>query len=525
MSRQLWHFNGGLKLAGHKKISNTTPITAMGVVGELVIPLQQHLGQPAIPVVTVGEQVAKGQLIAKTESLLSAAVHAPTSGTIHAIELRQVPHPSALPETCIILHSDGEERWQRMEPMEDYHLVAPADIRHRVRDAGIVGLGGAGFPSFIKLNRTGRTATKALIINAAECEPYISCDDRLMRDRAHEVISGIRIIRHAVHAIRTVIGIEDNKPEAFAALIHALEASGMNDIEVVRIPTIYPTGGERQLIKVLTGMEVPADGYAINIGVVCQNVSTSVAIHRAVVLGEPLISRVVTVTGERIQRPQNIEVLIGTPTQAVIDFAGGFTAGGPVNIIHGGPMMGSAIPDSSVPLIKTSNCLLLQDPPTQLQHAACIRCGACAEVCPVELQPQQLYWHARAESLEKLADHHLQQCIECGCCSWVCPSQIPLVHYFRYAKELLNRYTLQQQSADKARTRHELRTQRLERDKQERAAKMKQKRTAISGGDSASSKESKQAAIQAALERAKAKKAATQQPTPTPPPATGDPSA
>jgi electron transport complex protein RnfC len=508
MTRTLHTFHGGLHLPEHKAESTGRSLAVAPVPRVLVIPVQQHIGQPAKPVVQVGERVLKGQMIAQAEGYVSVPAHASSSGVVIAIEERAVPHPSGLNALCVVIETDGRDEALDFVPMPEWAREDPSHLRNRVRDAGIVGLGGAGFPSYVKLNPGPRTVVDTLIINGAECEPYITADDMLMRERADEVIGGVRIMIHALQARSCVIAVEDNKPEAFAALGEALQRSGRSDIELVQVPTRYPTGGEKQLIKVVTGKEVPSTSLPIAIGVVVQNVATAAAVYRAIEKGEPLISRIVTVTGGAVATPHNIEVRIGTSVADLIAFAGGLKAE-PERLVLGGPMMGITLQSRDVPITKTAGCVLApvagelgERGPTR----ACIRCGACAEVCPMSLLPQQLYWHARAKDFDKAQDHKLFDCIECGCCSYVCPSNLPLVQFIRFAKTAVWAQEREKKKADRARERHEFRQARIEAEKAEREARLKKKAADAEGA--ASPDDAKKAAIQAALERTKAKKAA-----------------
>lgn len=501
-TRRLWPFFGGLQLPGHKNESTQTPIAQAALPKRLLLPLQQSIGEPAESVVKVGDRVLKGQMIAKAQGDRGVPVHASSSGRIAAIENLPVPHPSGLSAPCIIIETDREDTWIERQPAKDYSKMAPDHLRHLIRQAGIVGLGGAGFPAFIKLNRGSESPVETLILNGAECEPYITCDDRLMRERAEEIIQGIMIMRHALQARHCLIGIEDNKPVACAALTTAAVIT--EGIEVVQVPTRYPSGGEKQLIKTLTGKEVPSKGLPIDIGVICHNVGTAVAVYRAIHLGEPLISRIITVTGSAVAKPRNLEVLLGTPirhllTQCATDMDR------LDRLIMGGPMMGFTLHDHTLPVIKTTNCLLaeLQEKTRSPPGMPCIRCGACVEACPAQLLPQQLYWHAKAKDFNKVKEYHLFDCIECGCCDYVCPSHIPLVDYYRYAKSEIRVQEQEHKNADLARQRYESRRQRLEQEQQEQAARQQAKKAAVA--PTANSKE-KQAAIQAAVGRARAKR-------------------
>ncbi|MBN4079147.1 electron transport complex subunit RsxC [Beggiatoa alba] len=516
--RRLFQFNGGVLLKEHKRDATAQAVRTARLPKRLVLPLQQHIGEPAEPIVAVGDKVLKGQLIARPVSLISAPVHASSSGTVVAIAEHAVSHPSHLDAPCITIETDGEERWKQRQPAAtNYHDLSPEQLRELIRDAGIVGMGGAGFPAHVKLN-PGQQTIDTLILNGAECEPYITCDEMLLRERALEIIVGLRIMRYALQAQRCIIGVENNKAAAFRALQEQVRNTGADFIEVVQVPTVYPTGGEKQLIQVLTGKQVPTGGLPINIGVVCHNVGTAYAIYRAVEFDEPLISRYVTVAGS-VAKARNLEVLIGTPIIDLIEECGG-NRNTLSRVIMGGPMMGIALHDETVPVIKTTNCILVNttigDVPLASKNTfamPCIRCGNCAVACPVDLLPQQLYWHARAKDFDKVQDYNLFDCIECGCCDYVCPSQIPLVHYFRYAKTEIWAQQQEKVLSDAARERFQFREERLEREKREKQARHKQKRAALDakkGGakdsvaDAAAN--AKKAAIQAAMARAKAKR-------------------
>jgi electron transport complex protein RnfC len=506
---KLWKFPGGLPLEGHKSLSTGQSVIDSSLPSRLILPLQQHIGEPAEPVVKVGEKVLKGQLIARANGYVSVPVHASTSGMVSALTDLPVAHPSGLSAPCIVIEPDGEERWTERHPVPDYLDLDRGKLRNLIREAGIVGLGGAGFPTFIKLNPGPHRPIETLVLNGAECEPYITCDDMLMRERAEEVIAGVQIMQYMLGAQRCIVGIEDNKPEAYAAIRAAIEDPA---IEVVQVPTRYPAGGEKQLIRVLTGQEVPSQGLPAAIGVVCQNVATAAAVYRAIVLGEPLVSRIVTVTGQAIRRPGNLQVPIGMPIDELLAEAGG-TLENLDRLIMGGPMMGFALPTDAAPVVKTTNCILAATqaevaPSPQAQP--CIRCGACVEACPARLLPQQLYWHTRAKEFDKVQDYHLFDCIECGCCAYVCPSHIPLVQYYRYAKTEIWAQERDRQRADLARQRHEHRLERLQREKRERAERHRKKKAALAA--STADEAQKKATIQAAVARAKAKReaAATQ---------------
>ncbi|HFG2177407.1 TPA: electron transport complex subunit RsxC [Vibrio cholerae] len=502
-SGKLWDFPGGIHPFENKHQSNRQPIINASIPNELVLPLKQHIGKAGDLLVKVGDRVLKGQPLTQYTSTFMLPIHAPTSGVISAIEPRTVAHPSGLSEPCIVLTPDQQEEWFELQPQPDFQQLTPETLLELIRQAGISGMGGAGFPTAKKL-QSGLSRTEILIINAAECEPYITADDVLMRQYAHEIIQGIEIVEHILKPKLTIIGIEDNKPEAVAALQQAAQDKPI----VIRvIPTKYPSGGEKQLIKILTNLEVPKGGIPADIGLMVQNVGSLQAIARAIVHGEPLIRRVVTLTGDCFRKPRNVWALLGTPVQALLNEFGYKADKKLPRLIMGGPMMGFTLPHAQVPITKTANCILA---PTRNEltssdnEMACIRCGQCAEACPVSLLPQQLQWHAKAEEFDKCEELNLKDCIECGACAYVCPSEIPLVQYYRQAKAEIRTRSLEAEAAERAKARFEEKKARMERDKAERENRFKQaaedrrKEMQQQGGSDA---------IAAAIERVKAQKA------------------
>ena len=468
-AQQVWDIPGGIHPAEHKELSNQLPIQPAPLPARLILPLSQHLGAPAEPCVSVGERVLKGQLLAAANGLVSVPVHAPTSGTISAIGPQPFPHVSGLPAPAIVLDSDGLEQWTTLQPCPDYRHLEATELLEKIRQAGISGLGGAGFPTAVKLTARAQQKIHTLIINGTECEPYITADDLLMREKADALISGIDILVQLIQPDAVLIGIEDNKPEAIAAVRAALSERSYS-LKV--FPTKYPSGGEKQLIQILTGHEVPSGGLPADIGMLCQNVGTCVAIHDAVVLGRPLISRITTLTGTALARPMNVEALLGTPVSELLEFAG-LDRKHLSRLLMGGPMMGFTLPSLDVPLIKTSNCLLAasrDELPAPAQALPCIRCGDCAEACPASLLPQQLHFFALGQQHEQLKAHHLFDCIECGACAYVCPSSIPLVQYYRAAKSEIRELEHKQLKAEQSRQRFEQRQERLRREEERKEA-------------------------------------------------------
>ncbi|EHU5002202.1 electron transport complex subunit RsxC [Vibrio vulnificus] len=511
----LWDFPGGVHPAENKRQSNQQPLVHAALANEIVLPLKQHIGKPGNILVNVGDHVLKGQLLTQSNAGFTLPIHASTSGSITAIETRTVAHPSGLSEMCVVITPDGQDTWCEKQPVVDYTQQNSDYLLDVIRMAGISGMGGAGFPTAKKI-QSGLGRTEILIVNAAECEPYITADDKLLQEHAEEVLQGIEIVEHILQPKLTIIGIEDNKPEA----IKALESAAQNKDIVIRvIPTKYPSGGEKQLIKVLTNKEVPAGGIPADIGILVQNVGSLYAIKRAVIDGEPMVNRVVTLTGNTFETPRNVWVPLGTPVHALLEQFGYQADKKLPRLIMGGPMMGFTLPHANVPITKTSNCILA---PTRKEispagyEMECIRCGACAEACPASLLPQQLQWHAKAEEFDKCEELNLKDCIECGACAFVCPSEIPLVSYYRQAKAEIRTRAQEADAAERAKLRFEEKKARMEREKEERenrfkkAAEDRRKEMKSTGGDDA---------IAAAIARVKAQKTQDSEQTPSVKPA------
>jgi electron transport complex protein RnfC len=510
-----WVTPGGVHPPENKYQSLTLPIGALPIPEKLLVPLSQHIGAPANACVKVGQKVLKGQKIADATGSVSVPMHAPTSGTISAIEDRPIAHSSGMSAPCIEITSDGKDNWIDHEGIADFEHSSPQALTKIIADAGIAGMGGAGFPSAIKLSPGHRRPIDTLIVNATECEPYITADDSAIRERAAEIIEGIGILSHILgNPSNILIGIEDNKPEAIAALQPHVADSG---ISVVSFPTKYPSGGEKQLIYILTGKELASGTLPADAGMVCINIGTTYAIKRAVVNGEPLISRVTTMTGNACGINRNYETLIGTPVSHMLAHSE-FNEAACSRLVMGGPMMGFSLTSADVPVVKTTNCILApsySEIPDDEPAQPCIRCGMCAEACPASLLPQQLFWYSQAEDHDRLEAHNLFDCIECGACSYVCPSNIPLVQHYRHSKGEILKAREEKVKSDHARERFEFHQQRMEqaeKDKEakraarrEAAEKAKASTAAASGAGSAAD------IIAAAQARAAAKKVSPEQ--------------
>lgn len=468
--RKLWEIPGGIHPPEHKAQSTGQSIGELSLPPVIILPVSQHLGAPAEPIVAPGDKVLKGQLIATGKQTISANVHASTSGMVVAVEDRPLPHPSGLEGVCIVIEPDGEDRWEPLKVCEDYRQLRPAALLEKVQAAGIAGMGGAGFPTAVKLASSLKIET--LIVNGTECEPYITADDMLMRSEAADIVSGIQLLSYLLDEPGEIlIAIEDNKPEAIAAMKEAVDKARDSRMEVVALPTKYPSGGEKQLVQILTGREVPSGQLPAQLGIVCQNVATVHAAWRAVRFGEALVERITTVTGEALANQRNLRIRLGTPIGFVLEQQG-YDSARASRLVMGGPMMGFSILNTDAAVIKTTNCLLapsLEEAPPPAPAQPCIRCGMCAEVCPSSLLPQQLYWYARAQDQDKLQNHNLFDCIECGACSYVCPSQIPLVQYYRAAKGDIRRREAEKKHSDRSRERFEFRKRRIEEEKAARA--------------------------------------------------------
>ncbi|HKU16949.1 MAG TPA: electron transport complex subunit RsxC [Steroidobacteraceae bacterium] len=469
---------GGLRLNAHKERSTEHALRPATAVESLVLPLDQHAGAPAVPLVKRGDRVLRGQPLAGPGGAISAWLHSPVSGTISAIEPRPAPHRLGAPALSIVVSNDGRDERHAAPSPTGFEQMAPEQLRDAIDRGGIVGLGGAVFPTAAKLRSAAAATSLRLLLNGAECEPYISCDDMLMRERARDIVFGARVLLHALAAQSCVIAIEDDTVQAAASLEAALSEAHDERIRLRRVASIYPAGGEKQLITTIFGVEVPHDGLPANVGVACLNVGTAAAVAQWIRDAQPLTRRIVTVTGDGVREQRNLEVPLGTSLGALIYDCGGYT-GRMARLIMGGSMMGQALPHDDMPVIKATNCVIAAsavDLQPRGPEMPCIRCGNCSVACPAMLLPQQLHWYAQARDLAALETHGLMDCIECGCCDYVCPSQIPLVERFRDMKPALAAQLAARTAADAARARFDARTGRLERIESERSAVLARKR-------------------------------------------------
>jgi electron transport complex protein RnfC len=490
--------HGGLRLPILKDESTARVIQHVPVPMQLILPLAQHAGEPAHPVVTIGERVLKGQLIADADGTISAPVHASSSGKVVAIEQWPVSRRLGENAPCIVIECDGLDRPVHLsEPIVPFEQQSPATLFQKILHGGIVGLGGAVFPTAQKLMEATTEPLEHLIINGVECEPYISCDDMLMREHSMAIIVGAQILLHALQLDHCYVVVESDKPEAIRALADALTEVQDDRIVIKQIPTIYPSGAEDQVVQLVTRKEVPTGGLPLDVGCLVQNVGTAAAVYDWICKGEPLISRITTVTGDGVAAPMNVMARIGTTVADVVNFIGGYTERAR-QLIIGGPMTGKSVSTDRVPLVKATNCILaLSETPPIGPERPCIRCGDCAQVCPVLLLPQQLYWYACADNEAKLRAFGLTDCIECGCCDLVCPSQIPLTADFRIAKLRMRELEDEKARAERARERFESRTVRLEREQLLRAKELLEQKQKV--------KKAGPEAIQEILERSKSK--------------------
>ncbi len=426
-------FSGGIHPPEYKKLTKSSAIVTMSPAKKIVLPLLQHTGAPCVPLVKPQEKVVCGQKIASSDKFISAHIHASISGIISKIE--DFTHPVWGKYPAIFIENSGEGDFTPLSQLRDPNCLSTEELNKIIREAGIAGLGGAAFPAHVKLSPPKEKPIHTLILNGAECEPYLTCDERLMVENAGEIIRGLEIISRIIAPEKILIGIENNKSEAVSAMQNALEKSSLSNAKIVVIKTKYPQGGEKQLIKTLLGKEVPSCGLPFDIGCLVHNVGTALAIYEAVVLSKPLFERVITVSGKAIKKPSNLKVRIGTLLSDIADFCGGFVKN-PEKIIMGGPMMGLSQFSMDTPVIKgTSGVLFLTKEELNLAESGpCLRCGRCIDICPVSIMPASIALAAENSRWDLAKEYSPLDCIECGACSYICPTRRDLVHLIKMAK-------------------------------------------------------------------------------------------
>jgi len=441
-------FHGGVHPDDAKALTNTCAITPMPLPDEVVLPVCQHIGAPATVAVEKGQQVKKGQVIAEPGGFVSTPVHASVSGTVKAVEPRFTP--AGVKVTSIIIESDGRDEWaEGLNIPRDISALSPEQLRTLVRDGGLVGMGGAAFPTHVKLSPPADKPIDTAILNGVECEPYSTCDHRLMLEQPDFIVGGLSIIMRILGCSNAVIGIERNKPDALRVMKSAVK--NLPGVKVAELKVKYPQGGEKQLIYAVTRRKVPAGGLPMDVGCVVQNVGTAAAVCEAVALGRPLIQRVVTVTGNGLVKPVNVTARLGDSFARLVEFAGGYTDKA-AKLIMGGPMMGIAQFTDAVPVVKGTSCILVLEEDRMFagEERPCISCARCVDVCPMHLLPTTIAVKVQFERWDEVRETGALDCIECGCCSYICPSKRNLLERIKFGKAKLAEIRAREQALKKA---------------------------------------------------------------------------
>lgn len=429
-------FKGGIHVPGNKDITNSMETLPAVIPNRVFIPLAQHIGKPSLLLVSVGDEVRKGQKIGDSQGFVSVPIHASVSGKVVALEKKALPGGNYA--QCIVIENDGQEQWaETVKPHPNPASLSPDELRNIIQEAGIVGLGGATFPSHVKYAPVEGKSAEFIILNGIECEPFLTSDHRIMMEKPDRIVAGLKYIMKATNCPQGIIAIEDNKMDAVEVLKKA--ASEYSDIEVLAVNEKYPQGSEKQLIYACTGREVPPGKLPLDVGVVVNNVGTAAAVADAVELGKPLIERIVTVNGDGVKSPANYLVRTGTLFKELIEQSGGYT-GEIAKIIAGGPMMGKTVFTDDIPCIKgTSGILVFKKGSVKedTQESTCVRCGKCVDACPIFLEPTTLVKLIKKDRWEEAENNDVLSCIECGSCTFVCPAYIPLVQYIRRAKQVV----------------------------------------------------------------------------------------